>query len=459
MSKAKDIKMTSLGERSPGIFVYAYLPNGTVAPTVDEKQSINREWVALGKDNAYLERMRVLADNSVALDMCINSNALYLAGKKVVIKRKGKDKEKLEDHEEALAMYAKWTAKQGESEFRTRTMLDVAFANARPWHFIYDGAGELASIEHVDVTALRSGKPIEGSPYSNRVNAYFISENWKRYTRPEYTPKGFPRYDFDKRNSPESKNLGQIQYLFKYKQGKRLYGEPLWMAAIPDAQVDAAVAPFNRNQLDTNFAPTVHIHSAAKLTPEQQTVLAKNLSKMYTGSLSNGIVVTTGSIGEDVKITPLPSSTQAGVVDKVRNEAKMAIVNANQIPAVLANIDISTGAIGNQPSLRQQVQRYTRAFIEPLQAFFFEQPLLEVFKAHGINDIEELYIEAIDPFEDAADEVQQRQAYMRAFTVDQHRANVGQDPLLDKDGKPDSRGNLLLIEAGGAAPDPNASAQ
>lgn len=435
--------------------VYGYLPIGTVAPNVDEKVS-TKEWVSYGKDNQFLERMGVLADNSVTLGMCIAANALYLAGREMVINKLGKDG-KMVPHDEAIAKYKALLSHDGEANFRYQTMLDVALGHARGWHFRYMDGGELSNVDHVDLSAIRSGKPNPDSDYKNKVDAYWISADWKRYTRPGFEPKRIPRYDPKKKAN--GRETGQLQYVFRYKMGRRFYGEPLWMPCIADAQVDSRVAPYNRQQIDSGFTPTVIVKYTGKLTPAQASQLQRDLERYFTGARGGGVMVITGTMGDQYEIIPLDANTHAGQLDAIRKAAKLEIVGANQIPAILANIDVSSGAVSNQPSIRQQVQRYERSFIEPMQSVFYEEPWKEIL-AQWYTDIAELYIDPIAPFDEAADEVQQRQSYIRVITRNEHRRTIGLEPLMiaeiGEDGKPgkqvpDPRGNELIVETPGAS--------
>lgn len=422
--------------------VYGYLPVGTVAPNVDEKIS-TKEWVGFGKDNLYLERMRTLADNSVTLDMCMTANALYLAGRSLVINKLGTDG-KMIPHEEALAKYKALTSYQGEANFRYQSMLDVAFGHARAWHMRYLDNGELSNVDHIDLTAVRSGKPNKESDYPNKVDAYWVSPDWKRYTRPGFEPQVFPRYDL--KTKAKARATGQIQYVFRYKHGRRFYGEPFWQSCIADAQVDSRVAPYNRQQIDSGFTPTVLVKYTGKLTPAQSAQLQRDLERYFTGARGNGVMVITGTTGDQYEVVPLAANTHAGQLDAIRKAAKLEIVGANQIPAILANIDVSSGAVSNQPSIRQQVQRYERSFIEPMQSVFYEEPWKEIL-SQWYNDIAELYIDPIAPFDEAADEVQQRQSYIRVITRNEHRRTINLEPLMLADGKtPDPRGNELIVE-------------
>lgn len=458
---ANDLKLIQTGETAQGMRVYAYVQGGTVQPQADQIVT-GKEWVPLGKDNKFLKRMLSLMANTVPLAQSVRMNALYLAGRGVVITKKGPDG-KMVPHEEAIAKYKEWTNKQGETEFRTRTMFDVAFANARVWHDRYDSEGNLTVLAHLDVTSVRSGTP---NIDSKKVEQYFVSANWDkadarvRNSAIDYTPVPYPRYNPDKRNASAVK-LGQLEYAFQYLPDQPFYGIPFWLSCVPDAYNWSKIPQMYQADIDTGFSAQVWVHFEGKLTPAQQLTFDRDMQKIHTGARGKRLLTSTGSPGEKLTITPIPSNALTGEREAIREAAKLEIVNANSIPPILAGIDVKVGMSGQAPAIPQQWQRYVKTFIEPLQDLYFERPLLERLKRAGFMDIAECYIEVFSPFDEVADEVQQRQAYLRTTTRNEHRTLVQKLPaLVLEDGKtPDPRGNELLIETpggGGAPADPNA---
>lgn len=452
----KDLDLVEVSP-SQGFRVFAYLPGGTVAPRADEIV-MGKDWIPFGKDNLFLERMRELASNTVPLDQCIRMNALYLAGRRVVINKQQGDE--MVPHEEADAYYKLLTKEQGESEFRSRTMMDVAFANARVWHDRYDAPGELTNLDHLDVMSVRSGKP---NPETKRVEGYLVSPNWKKAASrmvnqsEDYRPVPYPRWN-PENLSDESREKGQLDYAFGYKQGQRFYGIPFWLSCVPDAYNWSKIPQMYQADIDTGFSAQIWAHFEGKLTPAQQIAFDKDMQRVFTGSRGKRLMTSTGSPGEKLTITPIPVTNQNGEREQIREAAKLEIVNASMIPPILAGIDVKVGMSGQAPAIAQQWQRYSKTFIEPMQDLFFERPLLARLR-RKFPDIAELYIETFSPFDEVADEVQSRQAYMRTTKVNEHRVLVQKLPELTLDGQPmdkdkknaDPRGELLLIEAGTSA--------
>ena len=406
----------------------AFLKDGSVAPYVTEE--ITREkWVWFGADNLAPERWRELADNCVPLGRCVDTAALFIAGGGVrFVDEQG------EEIEQAHARFQEWMADSTEEEFLYRTALDVALLNAYAWDIVpLKGGRKVGRIRHRDSTRLRIGKPSQ----DGKVNEYWYSNDWTLYrTRQRYKPTPLEVF----RYSDEMIGKAGTLYAKTYKQGKDFYGEPWWLVATADAEVWAKVPRFNATQLDTGFSPTVHLHLLTERDEKDIDKLYDNIVDSYQGATGQGIFLTFGREGENVTLTKLERGDHAGELDLMRTNAEKVVVRAYGMPNVLYGMDdVSSGMDGASAALEQAVQQFQRTFVEPRQAMITAH-LCKLMILDGIK-VWDCEIAPLNIVDAKVDQVQDRMAYMRAVTVNEHREMRLELPPLEEGG------DMLLIAA------------
>lgn len=444
MAKARSLQHVKDLPSDVGLIrVFAYANReGTTAPFVDERVT-GKDWIYFGRDNNWPGRMRTLQDNCSWLNTAIETNALYIAGSRIVILRKDGS-----EHVEALKLYKKWTSTLGDEQWRYRTALDIAKLNARCWHVNYDSNSGIALLDHVATGSVRMAKHDKTRDW--KIVGAFYSPDWTKINKvgedhERFKPKAFPLFDFDQKAA--AKKTGQFHYLSSYKDEK-VYGEPWWIGAIRDAETWTKLADFTRNQIETGFSATVIIDVPANLTPELQVKLQKDIEKTYSGCRGNAIMVITHPPGVDgAKITPVPRTGTADEVNKLRDAAKIEGVQACLIPPILCGIDVRTGMDGKSLAIEQETERFLNQLVRPKQRYFIADPLRKLFELHGITDIDKLYVDDLKAFGGVVDSEMQRMAYLRSVTVERHLAKIG-EPALEKG---DQRAKKMLIEIGPTA--------
>ena len=119
-------------------------------------------------------------------------------------------------------------------------------------------------------------------------------------------------------------------------------------------------------------------------------------------------------------------------------------------PIVYGMDDVKTGMDGASAALQQAMEQWQRTFVEPRQKLITRE-LTKLMNADGI-EVWDTIIEPLQVIDPKSDEVQDRQAYIRSVTVNEHRINRLELPDLPKE-----QGDKLLIEAGSAAVDAGTS--
>ena len=409
-----------------------FLRDGTVSPFVYDDHRRD-PWVWFGSDNLAPERWRELADNCVPLARCHELAALFIAGKGVkFINEDGSE------NEQAQARFQEWVSETSEEEFMERIASDLTLLGA----FAFDvtplrGGRRVGRIRHRDAMRVRLGHVDE----DNRISTLYWAPDWVRIYNGRRSKKNYVPTE------REALDLSKFQpdataYVKAYKQGRDYYGEPWWLSAVPDAEVWAKVPIYNRTQMDTGFRPVVHLHMETEKDPNEIDKLYDDIVDSYTGSSAQGVFLTFGRKGENVQLNQLERGDHAGELDEMRNNAEKCVVRACGVSPIIYGLDgVSTGMDGASQALEQAVMQFQRTFVEPRQKII-TRTFTKLMEADGI-EVWDTVIEPLDIIDAKTDVVQNRQAYMRSVTVNEHRE-------LQLELPPIKGGDMLLSQAEGA---------
>lgn len=416
------------GSRALSPLAFYSFMRENVAPRIDELVT-NREYVYFGSDNLFLERMRELADNCPPLDQCIRRNALFIGGKGVEFFTKdGKEDDR------AAELYKEWMSDGSEADFRASTSLDIAFGDSLTWDVRGNrGQSGTARLDHRDASQVRAAKK-ELINDKLIVPAYFNSSNWQIATK--YATRSLPqKYLHHKPKEipawmPGSTESIQTLYHKTYKQGKHYYSEPVYLSAVADAFVISKVGPFNKAQIDTGFAPMIHVHFPFDSDEANLEQYMKDFQYNFIGAQGNGFISTNGE-GDAPTFTVLDAKFRSGELDEVRDNASLQVIQACMIPPILAGVPTATGLGGQAQAIEQQVEYYQRSYVEPKQRIITSS-LEKIMKDNGVDTIAK--ISPLDPFEMFGSD----QVRLSTETRNEIREADGLGPLMIKENGQDT---------------------
>lgn len=423
-----------------------FSPGGTVSPYVADERMTRDEWVSFGEGNLWPERWMELVENCIPLARCTEIGKLFIAGSGVQFVNKEN-----KEIPEAQDRFQEWVSETSEEEWLERTASDIAVFNA--WAYdctpLGDEGRRVGRIRHRDTMRVRLGKADD----KGVIRDTFWSADWIQAMRKSraqsaeiYAPRKKPLLDLAKRQPIAT------GYVKGYKQGKDYYGEPWAISAITDAENHVEVGRFNNSQLKTGFRGALHMHYTTDLDEKKLDSLYDKLVANYVGSMGDGLFITFGREGEPVEITPIERGDHAGELDEMRVKAEKAVVTAYGIPPIVYGFDdVNTGMDGAGQAQQQAFEKFQRTWVEPRQKLITRE-LTKLMLADGI-EVWDTVIKPLQVIDPKSDEVQDRQAYMRAVTVDEHRVTrLGIEELGGEEGK------KLLIAAGSQPADASPTA-
>ena len=417
------------GTSDPGFTGFS--PGGTVAPYVSEELRRD-DWVWFGTDNLWPQRALELIDNCIPLGRCVDTAALFIAGMGVEFLKENGDPD-----DDANERFQEWVSESSEEEFMERIARDVAALNAFSYDCtpLGDEGRRVGRIRHRDVSRIRLNKADE----KGVIDTLWWSPDWTIAVKKSRSATGklmapVPKEALDL----EKRQAIATAYVRGYKQGKDYYGEPWWIGGITDAENYVEVGRFNNSQLRTGFRAAMHAHFTTERDEKELDKLYDGIVANYTGSMADGLFITFGREGEPVVLNPVPRGDHAGELDLMREKAERAVVKAYGMSDVFYGLDAKTGMDGASAALQQAVEQWQRTWVEPRQKLVTRE-LTRLMNADGMT-IWDCRIKPLKVVDAKADEVQDRQAYLRAVTVNEHRANRLDLPEIEG-------GEQLLISA------------
>lgn len=413
-------------------------------PQVLNKPSPGKDWIDFGRQNLFPQFVTGLVHNFQPLLSAVDAMSLYLAGRGVVfLDAQGQPVQAARD---------KWlelVAADGEAAFLRNVFKDLVILGGRSFEVVWDGTQMPSRVYHLDVTRLRCKPKVNGV-----VEAYKWCSDWAllRSRASEVNIEEITSFDAIATASGPKKKA--VSYRRMYTPGADYYGWPWWIGAITDMEVGARVPRFNVTQLDTGFRPAFHIHVFTDRDDVDLDQLDADIEAVWTGVDGKTYVVTHGTVAEGApQLTKLERGDHAGELDKMGDRSELIAYKAVGIPPILMGIDVNTGLSGKGLAIEQTVTMFQRTRCEPLQDMVTADAL-RIVQLCGVKGVVSAKMQQLQPFEAAADQVLQRQAYIASVLVGEHRLATG-GKLLTIDGKEprpdmsnvDPRMNLTLSEA------------
>lgn len=237
-----------------------YIEKNTIS-NKEEKVS-GKDFVSWGDGNKYPQFLLDLYNNCTTLQTIINGTSDYVNGDDIVCNING---------------FERRVNTKGETikDIIQKITMDFLIFGSFALHIIRDYKGSVSEIYWVDVNKLRSDEKNE---------VFFYSEDWNKSYGRVKTLK-YPKYQ------PYDTNPSSI-YFFKGNKSRNVYGQPIWGAAVKNAQIETQITDFHLNELNNNFM-TSKLISFNNGTPsdEQKLEIEKNLNEKFSGTENTGRVM------------------------------------------------------------------------------------------------------------------------------------------------------------------------
>lgn len=234
-----------------------YVESNTVS--AEEKKITGKDFIVWGDNNAYPQFLWNNYLECATLQTIINGTVDYIAGDGAFCNVL-KFNEVVNKNDETIFDIIKKIA--------TDYLVYGSFAI----QVIRNMIGEVNEIYWIDINKLRSDEKNE---------VFFYSDDWgKSYGRVKYIT--YPKF------KAGEKYASSIFY-YKNHTSRTVYGQPLWVASIKNAQIDREITNFHLNEVNNNFMSSKLISfNNGQPDDELKTEIERNLNDKFTGTGNAG---------------------------------------------------------------------------------------------------------------------------------------------------------------------------
>lgn len=254
------------------------------------KENKGKEWISYGADNNFPALLLDMYDNAPKHRAIVDGKADLIAGKGWNVNNKA-----LSVLNAAKLIEFTQSINPSESlyELTKKLSLDLELFGGFYIQAIWNNLRTDFDLYHVDFSKIRTNKT---------QDKFFFSNDWKAYNQsPEKT--GFKEIEkFD----PEKKTSG-IFYYKSYRPNQGVYPLPGYVAALKYIEIEKEIANFHLNNIKNGFVGgTLISFNNGTPTPEEQSVIEKQIKSKHTGTDNAGGVVLVFSEGKDKEPSVIP---------------------------------------------------------------------------------------------------------------------------------------------------------
>lgn len=257
------------------------------------KENKGKEWISYGNDNNFPNLLLDMYDNAPKHRAIVDGKADLIAGKGWNVNNKA-----LSVLNAAKLIQFTQTINPSESlfELTKKISLDLELFGGFYIQAIWNNLRTDFDLYHVDFSKIRTNKT---------QDKFFFSNDWKAYNQ-SADKTGFKEIEkFD----PENKTSG-IFYYKAYRPNQGVYPLPGYVAALKYIEIEKEIANFHLNNIKNGFVGgTLISFNNGTPTPEEQSVIEKQIKNKHTGTDNAGGVVLVFSEGKDKEPSVIPLRT------------------------------------------------------------------------------------------------------------------------------------------------------
>ena len=360
--------------------------NEVVLPRVESTFTGTR-WVKYGPQNLFPRRMADYLNFSAVHKDIIKLKKTLTAGKGFV-----------DSQGEPIDLHLNTV----QSDFQTLKSLsrDYAMYNGFSIQVLYNKAGKVSEIRHIDFARIRA----EFDKYAN-PKAYWYSRDWDRYTLPRNKPIRIPVFNPNKVVGKDDKGKPgiiedkQMFYFFEPEPDQDYYPTPVYSPAFKDIEFDFEYGKYKASTMQNGMFPAVHVKVQGDPEDEEKREFKKTMEKEWIGSENAGGIFITYGEGEDgdVTIEPLTIDANADKFIAWEESSHQNIMTAHGLTTpTLAGIAGDGNLSGNANELMIGLEQFQSSVIDEMQKSI-EDTLAEILKARD-KEVPEFTIADTRPF-------------------------------------------------------------
>lgn len=325
-----------------------------------KEYNTKEEYVKYGDDNLFPQQLVNLYNKSSIHAACINAITEAIIGQGLTCN---------------IETYLNKANSRGESwnDIFAKAALDYKLYGTFALEIIYSNDRSKIEVYHIDYGLLRAKE----KDYRGRIPGYYISTEWKKYTR--FT-KGIEDRDiyylpvFDPSKKWEESN--QIYVKKSYRPGQEYYPLPDYVGALRVIETDTEIDNFHCSNLKNGLTPSLMITTFTNGSDSENQAVLESLKGEYAGTDNAGTImyIDVPSKEQAPIVTPIGSTATDTYYTTINDTIIQKILTAHRITSPMLLGIKTEGQLGGRTEIIDAHSLFMTMVIEPLQ-----QDLLKCF--------------------------------------------------------------------------------
>lgn len=352
------------------------------APFIDQTRNKSKDWVFFGKDNLFPQRLVDYYDSVNIHRLCVDKTVKFIAGEGLIF----------EGNTEQAQKFINDSTSNNIDSYLSRLAFDEYMFGGQYYNIVWNNGGKIEEWKPVDFTTIRVGRLED-----NKITNYWHSLDWKIANKTRnFTgekafaePKSIPIFNKETIRDADSRENGQILSIENTtrKAGKLFYPEPNYLACTFWLDICAKIADLHKNNLDNGMVGSTHMHLYEDLSnPTKRRKVEDGINNKFAGTNNAGTIIVTWSTETEKtpQVNTLPTSNTDKMASFLKEAANSEIINAHNIPPILAGKEVKTGLSGQSLGIRESMELFQSTQIRPHQQKL-EMGINKLLETNGIN--------------------------------------------------------------------------
>lgn len=232
----------------------------------------------------------------------------------------------------------------------------------------------IAEIYHIDFSTIRA----EEKDHRGHIPGYFISDEWKKYTKVNEEVHYLPVYN----PNLKAEQPSQIYVSKNYRPGQQYYPLPTYNGALKVIELDTAVDNWHVSNINNGLAPSLAITTFMGASVDDIRIVEESLRANYGGTENAGslLYMDVDSPENAPKIEPIPQNGADSYYSDLNDMTVQKILTAHRITSPMLLGIKTEGQLGGRDEMIDAMLLFQHNVIEPLQQDILRcfETLLEV---------------------------------------------------------------------------------
>lgn len=298
------------------------------------KESRNKDYIKYGDDNAYPDYLTYLFNKSAKHSAIVTGKAFYIFGEgyengEVVVNRLG----------DTL------------NDVSKKAILDVEIYGGFRWEVIWNAAGKVQEVYHVDYTSIRVGKG----------GGYYFKESWDINNRDEET--------FIPAFNPNIPIGSQIYAYNEYRPKTRYYPLPEYIGSNNFIETDIEISKYYLSAIRNGMTPSKMIQFfKGEPTEDKKREIEHRMTKKFAGSENAGkflLVFNDANATQAVKVDDLSASDLDKHMIELNKTCQQEIFSGHRVTSPMLFGIKTEGQLGGNTELKASYELFCATYAKP----------------------------------------------------------------------------------------------